>query len=297
MTLLKKLKLKNFVMLTIAGIVNSIGAVMLLNYAGLIDSGASGLSMLLSHTRVLGQFGLTISTLLLIINIPLFIFGLKKQGLIFTIYAIYVVCIYSLSAFILNKFIIPIILKNSFKVIYTEVLLCAIFGGLISGVGSGLAIRYGGVMDGIEVLAVIFAKKLGLTIGTFVMIFNVIIYVVFAFIIKEWVSCLYSIIAYAVGLKAVDFIVEGLDRSKSAMIVTEKHEEVCAVLSETFKCGITVMDAQGFYSKSNKKVVYIVVNHFQIAKLHEIIKSVDENAYVSISDIADVIIKKKSKSK
>ena len=262
-----KLKLKNIIMLTIAGIVNSIGAVLLLKQGQLIDSGASGLSMVLSHKKVLGQFGLNMAIFLLIINIPLFLFGLKKQGVIFTIYAIYVVCIYSL------------------------------FGGLISGIGSGLAIRYGGVMDGIEVLAVIFSKKIGITVGTFVMIFNVIIYVIFAFIVGEWIQGLYSVLAYAVGLKAVDFIVEGLDRNKSAMIVTEKPQEVCEVLSETFKCGITIMDAQGYYSKTYKKVVYIVVNRFQITKLKELVKLVDENAYVSISEIADVVIKKKLKNK
>lgn len=297
MSFLKKLKFKNLLMLTIAGIINSIGAVLLLNKGALIDSGASGLSMVLSHQKVLGQFGLSMSVFLLIINIPLFLFGLKKQGLIFTIYAIYVVCIYSLCSFLLNKIFIPLIMQTEFATIYNEILLCAIFGGLISGVGSGLAIRYGGVMDGIEVLAVIFAKKIGITVGTFVMIFNVIIYVIFAFIVGEWINSLYSVVAYAVGLKAVDFIVEGLDRSKSAMIVTEKHQEVCQALSDTFKCGITVMDAKGFYSQTDKKIVYIVVNRFQITKLKEVVKSADENAYVSISEIADVVIKKKLKNK
>ena len=295
MKFLNKLSFKKFLCLIVAGIVNSIGVTLFLKPAQLIDSGVSGLSMLLSHNKVLGEW-LTLSFFLVVINIPLFLYGIKRQGWVFTVYAIFTVCIYSISAlFITEVFKIDVSVKS--PIAGTDILLCAIFGGLISGIGSGLAIRFGGAMDGIEVLAVVFSKGIGLSVGTFVMIFNVILYVTSGFVLGDWIFPLYSIISYIVGSKAVDFIVEGLDRSKSAMIVTNKEEEVCEVLSKTFACGITIMNAKGYYSKAEKSVVYIVVNHFQIAKLKEIVRVIDPYAYVSISEIADVVVNKKLKNK
>ncbi len=295
MKLLKQLGYKKFLCLIVAGIINSIGVTLFLAPAQLIDSGVSGLSMLLSHNKVLGKW-LSLSFFLVLINIPLFLYGLKRQGLVFTIYAIFTVCIYSLSALIITDvFKIDVSVKS--PIAGTDILLCSIFGGLISGIGSGLAIRFGGAMDGIEVLAVIFSKGVGISVGTFVMIFNVIIYVTSGFVLGDWIYPLYSIISYIVGSKAVDFIVEGLDRSKSAMIVTDKEEEVCEILSKTFACGITIMSAKGYYSKAEKSVVYIVVNRFQITKLKEIVRAIDPKAYVSITEIADVVVNKRLKNK
>lgn len=160
---------------------------------------------------------------------PLFLYGAKKQGFEFTFYAIYTVMIYSLSAWIITD-VLPVDVSTNSPLAGEDLLLCALFGGLISGVGSGLAIRFGGAMDGIEVMAVIFAKKLGITVGTFVMIYNVILYVICGIIFKSWELPLYSIITYGAGIKTVDFIVEGFDRSKAAMIITVCPDEICNIL-------------------------------------------------------------------
>ena len=247
---LNKIKLKNFIFLTIAGIINSIGVTMFLTPVNLYDSGISGTSVLLSQITPWD-----LSIFLLLLNIPLFLFGFKKQGLAFTIYAIYTVSIYSVSAFLITD-ILPIDVSIASPLAGTDLLLCAIFGGIISGVGSGLAIRNGGAMDGIEVMAVIFAKKLGITVGTFVMIYNTVLYILCGTLLHSWILPLYSVVAYGAGLKTVDFIVEGLDRSKSAMIITNKADEVCAILSELLGSGMTVIDAKGYYSNSDKKVIY-----------------------------------------
>jgi uncharacterized membrane-anchored protein YitT (DUF2179 family) len=213
---MKKFKIKNFIMLTVAGIINAIGVTMFLSPVKLYDSGISGTSMLLS--QITPEY-LTLSIFLVALNIPLFLYGLKKQGIKFTVYAIYTVCIYSVSAWLITD-VLPVDVSFSSPLAGEDLLLCALFGGLISGVGSGLAIRFGGAMDGIEVMAVIFAKRLNITVGTFVMIYNVILYVCCGIAIKSWILPLYSIVTYAAGIKTVDFIVEGLDRSKAAMIVT-----------------------------------------------------------------------------
>ena len=217
----------------------------------------------------------------------MFFIGLKKQGTVFSIYAIYTVCIYSVAAWLITD-VLPVDVSIASPLAGTDLLLCALFGGIISGLGSGLAIRYGGAMDGVEVMAVIFAKRLGITVGTFVMAYNVLLYVTCGIIMKSWILPLYSIVTYAAGLKTVDFVVEGIDRSKAATIVTKNPKAVGSAISEAFQCGITVMEGKGFYSGEEKTVLYVVVNRFQVPKLKELVKENDDTAYISIAEVADV---------
>ena len=282
---LKGLKLKNFLLLTAAGVINAIGVTMFLAPVKLYDSGISGTSILLSQ---LTPNYLSLSFFLLVLNIPAFLYGCKRQGIKFTVYSIYTVCVYSLAAFMITD-VLPVDVSIASPLAGEDLLLCAIFGGLISGVGSGLAIRFGGAMDGIEVMAVIFAKGLGITVGTFVMIYNLLLYIVCGIALESWILPLYSVVAYAAAVKTVDFLVEGIDRSKSAMIVTEHSESVCAALSEAFGCGLTVMNAKGYFSQSDKQVVYIVLNRFQITKMRNVVHDADPSAYISISEVADVM--------
>lgn len=290
---LKKFKIKNFLLLTLAGIINAIGVTVFIAPVNLYDSGISGTSILLSQITP-EQFSL--SVFLLILNVPLFLYGLKRQGVVFTVYAIYTVAIYSLAAWLITD-VLPIDVSMASPLAGSDLLLCALFGGLISGIGSGLAIRFGGAMDGIEVMAVIFAKKLGISVGTFVMIYNVLLYIVCGFVLGSWILPLYSIVTYAAALKTIDYIVEGFDRSKAAMIVTVKPGDVGAAVSETFECGITVMDAKGYYSDQHKTILYVVLNRFQIEALKEIVVAVDPTAYVSVSEVADVFHPRKQNLK
>lgn len=279
-----KLKVTNFLMLTLAGVVNAFGISIFLMPVDLYDSGVSGTSMLLN--QLTPEF-FSLSLFLVALNIPLFLFGLKKQGWRFTVYAIYAVCIYSVSAWIISD-VLPIDTSIASPIAGTDLLLCAIFGGIISGIGSGLAIRFGGAMDGIEVLAVIFSKRLGISVGTFVMVYNVVLYTVCGVILQSWTLPLYSIVTYAAALKTVDFIVDGIDRAKCAVIITEQPREVCDKLIETFGSGVTYLDAKGGYSDKSKTMVYFIVNRYQVVRMKELVHSIDHQAYITISDVADV---------
>ena len=271
-------------MLTIAGAINAFGITVFLNPVKLYDSGISGTSMLLA--QITPEY-LTLSVFLLILNIPLFLYGLKKQGALFTIYAIWTVIIYSFVAWLITD-ILPVDVNLASPLAGTDLLLCALFGGIISGVGSGLAIRYGGAMDGIEVMAVIFAKRLGISVGSFVMIYNIILYIICGFTIHSWILPLYSIVTYMGALKTVDFIVEGLDREKCAMIITVKPDEICKALSDEFESGTTKISVTGGYSNEPKTMVYFIVNRFQVVKTKEIVHEIDSSAYITISEVADV---------
>lgn len=282
---LKSLKLKNIIILFFAGVINSVGVTMFLAPVNLYDSGISGTAMLL--WQITPDY-LNLSLFLVVLNIPLFLFGLKKQGIQFTIYSVWTVLIYSLSSFVITD-VLPVDVSTSSPFAGKDLILCAVFGGLISGVGSGLTIRYGGAIDGIEVMAVIFSKKLNMTVGTFVMIYNVILYIIIGIVFRSWELPLYSIITYAVGIKSIDFIVEGLDKAKSVMIITEKEEEICDALSNCFGYGVTQIHATGYYSQKPRSVIYFVVNRFQIAKLKMIVSTIDPSAFITISETSDVL--------
>lgn len=271
-------------MLTLAGIINAIGVVLFLSPVKLYDSGISGTSMLISQIT---PPQISLSVVLVILNIPLFLYGMKKQGILFTIYAIYTVSIYSVVAWLITD-IIPIDVSITSPLAGNDLFLCALFGGIISGIGSGLAVRFGGAMDGIEVMAVIFAKRLGLTVGSFVMVYNVILYVICGIIISSWVLPLYSIVTYMAALKTIDFIVDGFDRAKAAMIVTKKPKEISKALSECFESGTTIIEATGGYSHNETAVVYFVINRFQIGKMKEIVHKVDPMAYITVNEVADI---------
>ena len=289
---LRELKMKNFFVLTLAGIINSFGVSLFLFPVKLYDSGISGLSMLLDQITP-SQF--TLSLFLLLLNIPIFLFGLKKQGLLFTVYSLFTILVYSLASFLIMH-VLPIDLDFVSPLAGSDLLLCAVFGGLISGVGSGLTIRFGGAIDGIDVLSVIFAKKLGISLGTFVMLFNTLLYVVCGMVIHSWILPLYSIVTYFVGSKTVDFIVEGFDRAMCAMIVTNQAEKISHALSENFKAGGTIVNAVGGYSKNEKQILYFITNQFQINRLKKIVTGIDHSAFISLMNVADIVRKPSSES-
>ena len=191
---------RNFLVLTFAGIINAIGVTIFLAPVKLYDTGISGTSMLLGQ---LTPSTFSLSLFLLILNIPLFLYGLKKQGPVFTIYAIYTVVIYSIFAWLI-KDVLPINVSIASPLAGTDLLLCSLFGGT----ASGFSLRFGGAMDGIEVLAVILAKRIGISVGAFVMVYNVILYSICGFCLQSWILPLYSIVTYMAAIKAIDFIIE-----------------------------------------------------------------------------------------
>ena len=284
-TQLRALRPLSFALLLAAGIINAVGVTMFLAPVHLYDSGISGTSMLLWQ---LTPEAYTLSLFLLILNVPLFLFGLKKQGVVFTIYSIWAVFVYSAASFVITN-VLPVDVSAASPFAGQDLLLCALFGGLISGIGSGMTIRFGGAIDGIEVMAVIFAKRLGLTVGTFVMIYNVLLYIATGILFRSCVLPLYSIITYCAAIKAVDFIVEGLDKAKSAMIVTSRADEISEALSEAFGRGITHIGAKGYYSGADRTIIYFVVNRFQIGRLKAIVTELDPDAFLTISEVSDVL--------
>lgn len=280
--LTKQLSWRNFAQLFLAGCINAFGVTVFLAPVRLYDSGISGTAILLSQLTPL-----PLSAFLLLLNVPLFLFGLKKQGVVFTVYSLFAVTVYAWGSWMITD-VLPIDVTMASPLAGEDLLLCALFGGVISGIGSGLTIRSGGAIDGMDVLAVTFAKGLNITVGTFVMIYNVALYILCGVVLGSWILPLYSIVTYAAGLKTIDFIAEGIDRSKAVMIVTDHPEEINTALLEAFSCGTTRIAAVGGYSNSEKTMIYFVVNRFQISRVRSMVRGLDPKAFVTITDVADV---------
>lgn len=285
---IKKINIVNFIFLTIAGIINAMGVTMFLTPVFLLDSGISGTSYLFS---ILFKGVLPLSFFLIVLNFPFFIFGFKKLGFTFVIYSLYAITIYSLASLLIQNLIH---VENMSIIAGDDLLLCAIFGGILSGIGSGMTIRFGGTLDGVEVLAVLFSKKINLSVGTIVMIYNTFLYLIAGLIFKfvllkdnPFTLPLYSIITYMVGIKSVDFVVEGLDKAKAIYIFTSEVDKVSETLSLLFKRGVTLINAEGYYKKTKSKIIYFVCNRFEIPKVKSIIQGIDESAFFSIGEVSE----------
>ena len=286
------IKWTNFIGLFFAGIINACGVGLFLVPFGIVDGGLSGTSFILGKLT-----GLPISLWLVILNFPFFILAFKKMGWQTIIYSLFAISIYSIFLYVLQRFFIPADINPTVKGEYfiSSLLLGAVFGGLISGIGSGLTIRFGGALDGIEVSAIVFHKKLAVTVGQFVMGYNLMLYLVYGIIYSSWDAALFSIISYYVGLKAVDLINSGLDKTFMALIISEKHEEIANEIMARLGRSMTYIKAEGYYKSEDTKMIYLVVNRFEVNQVREIITSIDDKAFVTFSEVSELLGRKLKK--
>jgi uncharacterized membrane-anchored protein YitT (DUF2179 family) len=239
----------------------------------IIDGGVVGISIMASYLT-----NIPLGVFVTLLNIPFIALGYKHIGKSFV--AATCVSVLALSVFSEVFHGMPLVTKDP--------VLAAIFGGMILGTGVGLIIRNGGSLDGTEMVAIILNKRTGFSVGEVVMFFNIFILGMAGFVFG-WNNAMYSILAYFVAFKAIDVTIEGLDSSKSAMIVSEHSEEIATRLMAEFGRGVTFLLGKGGYSREAKRLVYIVITRLEISKLKNIVNEVDPNAFVTISDVHDVM--------
>ena len=169
-----------------------------------------------------------------------------------------------------------------------DILLATVFGGIILGVGVGLIIRFGGSLDGTEIIAIAVNKKVPFSVGQIVMFFNLFI-ISSAGLIFGWERAMYSLIAYFITYKSIDIIVEGLDEAKAAMIVSEHGQAIAEAILARLGRRSTFLQGHSSFHHMDKQILYAVVTRLEVAKLKEIIDSKDENAYVTIHDVTDLM--------
>ena len=265
--------LKKYTLLFIGSIIAAIGLEIFLVPNNIIDGGVVGISIMVSHVT-----GLPLSLFLVVLNIPFLYLGYAQIGKTFALSTLF--SIVSLSYWVSIFHPIPGLTNDLF--------LAAIFGGIIVGIGVGLIIRYGGSLDGTEIVAILLDKRTSFSVGEIIMFFNLFILTSAGFVFS-WDKAMYSLVAYFVAFKVIDTVIEGLDESKAVLIVSDKPEEITETLMARLGRGVTVLHGEGGYTKERKDVLYCVITRLEMAKLKSIVDEVDENAFVTFNDVHEVM--------
>ena len=248
-----------------------------------IDGGATGISLLLENVT-----SLNLGLLLLLVNLPFLILASKTINVKFALKSIAAI---SLLALVVHFVDYPTVTEDK--------LLIAVFGGFFLGLGIGMSMRGGSVIDGTEVLAIFLSRKLSLTIGDVLLLINIIIFSVGAYILSIEIA-LYAILTYLAAAKTVDFVVDGVEEYVGVTIISNKHEDIRIMLTEKLRRACTIYAGKGGFGKQgdsyDKDIIYTVVTRLELAKLQTEIDKIDRNAFIIMGIVKDLkggMIKKK----
>ena len=266
-------KVSKFIFLFLGAVIAAAGLEIFLVPNNIIDGGIVGISIITSY---LSDIPLGVFTFAL--NVPFLIIGYKQIGKSFVIQSLFSITTFSVFVSVFER--VP--------KLTSDILLATVFGGIILGAGVGLILRSGGSLDGSEIIAIILNKKTLLSVGQIVMVINVFIFSCAALVLG-WDRALYSMLAYFVAHKAIDIVIDGFDESKAVIIVSDNGEEIAEAITARLGRGVTFLEGYGGFSRDKKVILYSVVTRLEISKLRSIINDKDENAFVTINDVADVM--------
>lgn len=248
-----------------------------------IDGGATGASLLLEHLTEI-----PLELLLIIVNLPFLILGVRTINKKFAIKSIVAISFLALVVHFLE-----------YPTVTDDKLLIAVFGGFFLGLGIGMSMRGGAVIDGTEVLAIFLSRKLSLTIGDVLLLINILIFSFGAYILSVE-TALYAILTYLAAAKTVDFVVDGVEEYVGVTIISEKHEAIRIMLIEKLRRACTIFAGKGGYGKRgdsyDKDILYTVITRLEMAKLETEIDKIDKNAFIVMGTVKDLrggMIKKK----
>jgi uncharacterized membrane-anchored protein YitT (DUF2179 family) len=266
---------KEFFLITLGFLLAGFGlkGFLLPNY--FIDGGVTGISLLITEVT-----GISLSLLLIIINLPFIVLGYRQISRQFAVKSILAIIGLALVVFLIE-----------YPVVTSDKLLIAAFGGFFLGIGIGLTVRGGGVLDGTEVLAIYLSKKSGLTIGDIILIFNVIIFSVGAYLLSVE-TALYAILTYYAASKTVDFIILGIEEYTGITIISDKSEVVRKMITEELGHGATIYKGEKGFSPEGEElkpvnIIYTVVTRLEIARLQNEIDNLDPAAFIVMTNIKD----------
>ncbi|HYG17915.1 MAG TPA: YitT family protein [Ohtaekwangia sp.] len=249
-----------------------------------LDGGVVGISLLVNTLT-----DINLSYLLVVINIPFIIIAYTQIAKIFAVKTLVAISLLAISLAVLD-----------FPMVTHDKLLVSFFGGFFLGLGIGLSIRGGCVIDGTEVLAIYTSRKTALTVGDIILILNIVIFSVAAYLVNIE-TALYAILTYLVASKTVDFVVHGIEEYTSVMIVSQKSDEIMKAITQRMGRGVTVLKGKSGYGKQGHRttdidVLYSVITRLELQRLKTEIAKIDDDAFVvenSVNDIKGGMIKKR----
>ncbi|MGV3465176.1 MAG: YitT family protein [Heyndrickxia sp.] len=271
-----QIKVKNIILIMLGAAIMSFGLVNFNMQNKLAEGGFTGITLLFYF---LFKWDPSYSNLLL--NIPLFFIGWKLLGRSTFFYTIVGTVSVSVFLWIFQRNVIDMPLKN-------DLTLAALFAGVFTGIGLGIIFRYGGTTGGVDIIARLVHKYTGGTMGKTMFIFDACVITVSLLTYLNYKQAMYTLVAVFVGARVIDFLQEGAYSARGAMIISEKNEEIGKKIMEELDRGVTILKGYGFFTRSDREVIYCVVAKNEIFRLKNLITSIDPHAFVSISVVHDV---------
>lgn len=267
-------QLNRMLFLILGSLLTAIGLEIFLIPNNIIDGGIVGISILAAYLT-----NLPIGLFIFFLNIPFLILGYKQIGKTFVLTSLF--SITCLSVFV--QFFHPVASLTQ------DVLLAAVFGGIIIGIGVGLIIRYGGSLDGTEMVAIMLNKQTVFSVGETVMFFNIFI-LSSAGLVFGWDRAMYSLIAYFVAYKVIDVTIEGLEEAKAAMIISDNFHDIAEAIRDRLGRNVTYLFGSGIDGSIDRRMtIYVVITRLEVAKLRCIVLDKDPEAFVAIHDVNEVM--------
>ena len=263
---------RKIIMVMIGAMIMAVGLELFLVPNQIMDGGIVGISIIISHL-----LSLPLGLFIFVLNIPFIFLGYKQLGKTFAI----------LTGIGITTLSVTTIGLHNLEPFTTDSLLATVFGGIVLGVGVGIVIRYGGSLDGTEILAILFNRKLPFSVGEIVMFMNVIIFSAAGFIFS-WQQAMYSIMAYYIASKMIDVVIQGLEESKSIYIISDETDEIGQAIMDRLGRGVTFLHGEGAYTGDNKKVIFTVITRIEESKLKTTVEEIDPHAFLAIGNIAEV---------
>ena len=265
--------LKRFIFITAGAVLMGVALELFLVPNNVIDGGITGISIVISKVT-----NLPLGLFIFIINLPFLIIGYKQIGKTFAFSTLYGIVVMSGTTLWLHH-------ADAFT---NEKILAVLFGGLILGLGVGLVLRFGGSLDGTEIVAILVSKKTRVPVGQIILFINVFIFIIAGFVFG-WDSAMYSIFTFYIASKVMDVVVEGLNESKSVTIISSEYEEVSQAILDRLGRSTTFLYGRGGYSKEETQIIYCVVTRLELAKLKAVVQEIDEKAFIAIESVSDVL--------
>jgi len=268
-------RLKAIILMSLGVLSAGLGLKGFLLPSGFIDGGVTGISLLVT---TLTHFPL--SVLLVVFNIPFILLGFSQLGKGFAIKSMLAIIALALAVVLLP-----------YPVVTTDKVLIAAFGGFFLGLGIGLTVRGGAVLDGTEVLAIYLSKRSGLSIGDVILIFNIFIFSASAYLLSLE-TAMYAVLTYFAASKTVDFVIEGIEEYTGVTIVSARSEEIRQMITIKLGRGVTIYQGKrGFGKRGDNldpvEIIYTVITRLEVARLNTEIEKIDPNAFIVMNSIKD----------
>ncbi len=246
----------------------------------LIDGGVIGVALILARLFGTAYFPL----LVLILTLPFLVMAYRMIRRTFVLHMFVAVLLFAgFSSFL-----------RSFTPFYGDLLEVIVIGGALLGIGCGLIIRYGGCIDGTEILAILINRKKGFTVGQVVLFINIFVFTGYGLIFHNWHIAAQSLITYIVAFKMIDLVIMGLDELKSATIISSKPKELTEAITQELGLGLTIMHGRGGFSGNAREILFVIVERLDLADLKSLVLSIDPTAFMAVENLHEVVYGKQA---